>query len=257
MKNKLIKGLFGFGLILLMTTGVYANVGYGDWVNGGGIGGALPGDAVNAVVGEVDGAIYSASITWTSMQYNYKYDEEYDIYKWVVTNKCELINAQGGAIDGGSNIASDYDNLYTDSTCSTEYEGETTDEELLSQGVYGSIYGGKIIITDNSKLGTITPSITWTSTDDYSYVHADVLVGTPVVTYDAGPGYCGPTEMNGMQYCNSLIGQNGIDTSLSDDYRFDNKYYLKLKLSGSSEGVSTRPTTGDTIGSLTISFEAN
>ncbi len=263
MKNKLIKGLFGLGLGLsafALTTGVYAQVGAGDAINGGFELGTIGDNNVNVVVGEIDTPVYNVQISWTSMQYNYKYNEETHIYEWVVTNSCKRLYSDSGQ-DGYVVTVEDKQNaesLYDDASCTIEYTGNV-EEEIVNEEVYEKITGGKIVITDASTLGYVIPSITWTSGEGYETVDANIYLGRPSVTYDVGAEVV--VESDGMYYDYSLIGENGINNvQLPYEYNINNKYYLKLTLFNKGYGDTTTspvvPTTGDQIGQVTVSLMA-
>lgn len=257
MKNKLIKGLFAFGLMVslfnMANVNVYA-VG-GTFDNGGTIvEDDLSDREVSVVVGEVDVPVYNVELSWTSMQFNYRYDEITSSYIWKVTDECKLIES----IDETYL----YDSLHGDSWCSSVYEDENLTDAIEEGMLYGKILGGKITIVDSSSLGNVIPSIEWSSNEGYEAVQANFKYNTWDNICDESNENC---EYEFVSH-NLNLNLNG-KTELPEETRViggcmggpdwsycESRFYLNLSLNTNTSLGTVKPTKGDVVGHLTISF---
>ena len=186
-------------------------------------------------VGEVDASLgtYDIEITWDSFVFDYVYDEETDSYKWI--------------------------NTYT----------ETKE--------------GTFSITNKNNINyPIIPTVTWTSAENYDFVkgvikeEGSVCIEEEYNEEDFNQGF----QLTGAQCnANSDLSYNDPNHSYDPDKyytvgaRFKNlinnqpkgwdpgeegvyNYPLALSLENDPTKEAKTPTAGDTIGTITITFEA-
>jgi len=162
--KKLLMGIFG--LTLLLPLGVFAEVADIDSVEEGN-------NSANAevTVGNVAVPVYSVELTWMNLSFDWVYDSENNTYGWVSTPSCEGYPPYGEGINIETDIRealASGKKLYTNNTCTNQiYEYDETVEEYY----YSYTVPTMIEIVDRSENGAIQPSITWNSTDEYSYVN--------------------------------------------------------------------------------------
>jgi len=257
-KIKLIKGLFGFGVGLFLfslTTVVNAYVIGADGIIGDDsiteepILSTQTDKNVEVVVGEVDVPVFSVMITWTSMKFNYKYNEETYSYDWVASDSCYRLGneTEGITVEDKQNAYS----LYNDDACTVEYTG-SVDEIIEDEVVYEKVPGGRIVIEDTTELGSITPNVKWTPSQEYDIVRTTITAGTNMLNRTV----CGATE-KGITYCSISGDYNTEPVALSKEHRLDNKYYLQIHLYNATSKEDFSPNTGDTLGYITISLTDN
>ncbi|MBQ7136756.1 MAG: hypothetical protein IJO43_02110 [Bacilli bacterium] len=266
MKNKLFRGLFGFGIALLLfavTTSVYANT-YGEgngWHSVNGVGPTETQD-ISISVGDVDVPVYRVAISWSSMSFNYKYNEEISAYQWEAGKTCyQLISRFGdaGAIIVTADDKNNAEELYDDSSCSVPYTGNIN-EDSEHEIVYATRTGGKILIEDNSTYGAVIPSFHWEAEDDYTYIRPQLLESVdPATTYDVAGGhpssFVGCTLEGNIEKCYNWAG-NLDEADVYSTLNQTKKYEYKLTLQTMMTEGQVNPNTNDSIGQLTISLTA-
>ena len=157
MKNKLIKGLFGFGLILLMTTGVNAQ----------GITSIEEGNnsaSSEVMIGNVEVPVYEAEIIWQDLTFDWAYNEVTKEFEWRKPKVCSQYYSKEEvetALQKGEKV-------YSDNTC----ENRTWSYEEGDEKTYYYIYETNksvIGIEDMSQKGEIVPTVTWKSSEKYKF----------------------------------------------------------------------------------------
>lgn len=245
----------------------------------------------NVVVGEIDVPVYSVDIIWGDMTFDYKYNGYNGKYEWREQIECIKLESD-------SYYDSDSSRIYMDSNCDERYIPSEYDslETLIDRGFYeaitkmdelefGWVFAGEIQVHDGSHIrdnygGFITPTLTWTSENEYSYVEGDFLYtdmcsllnsdqlaeliaeGDSIYT-DSG---CENLEVDTLypndQYYGWVekIGHNKVTLPVTSAmagfmYGGDRTMYsaeLKLKSVGNS---NIMPTAGDIIGRITVNIE--
>ena len=234
MKNKLIKGLFGIGLVcMLFGTVVYANTG-SEIINSTEEGN----NSVDAdvTVGNVEAPVYSADLYWESLSFDWVYDNSTKSFDWAPTPICTFFYPEDGmtfedAFASGMSI-------YGDSTCSTK--AETYDESIQEYYYLRERENVFINITDLSQSGEIVPSVEWNSSEKYNNVIGKISY------YDSDKSVCSVIESEEMLdyalerevtlYSDSVCSINVVDTNL--EY-LEDTYYAFVNIDSIEELIGS------------------
>ena len=278
--KKLIMGIFG--LMLLLPISVNADNNFQTITD------AETFDT-NATVGtDLDNAIYSVSISWDSLEFNYKIID--GIYKWYPKEKTTCKGKTINALEEYTALVTEGYIFYTDNSCTMESNGyaiDTTEYYYLHDPYDdGSTY---IQINDYSVNGRVVPSVEWVSSNDYNFVEGKIsyeyLYSTECTSLTEGYiEYVKATDKEifvdsecqdqyylsaddivyeeGKYYFNNEIWSYTTlnDKEIPDTGRIsrdgDNYFYnLKLRLE-SKEETQKKPVSGEVIGTITITIRA-
>lgn len=224
-------------------------------------------------VGDVDAEVYSMSIWWEDMNFNYLYNEYKDGYEWVTTidpgMSCGNISLsstnQGVEFNGGTpydswnEVLEERNNQKFTSHYAYESPGYLTSsiedvgnrlfksdlnkiQETDNIMVCSYVYVNQIVLYDESRGGKVCPQISWERNDAYSFVDIKGYVwntGEPI--YD---------EL-GEEIRYSEI-ENGYIDGEAGDYR---QWTYGIGLENNTDDFEL-PTSGDTIGTVTINLIA-
>lgn len=284
MKNKLIKIMTGLGVFALALT-VNAQETDSTTINST-VAGSNSSNAT-VTVGTVEAPVYEVAVIWNDLTFNWVYDSETNDFGWKPVPICYNIDATEenvqGVLDSGSKV-------FTNDTCTERaysYSSEATAYYVLDERTTTTIG-----IEDMSQNGQIVPSIEWNADEKYEDVTANFSYtgeGCVVLPSEAAFNYakelgkqlyngntCETTVNsegfiqnnyyvmanttlpltgkeipdNGRQSAAGSMGVDGISFPPTEFTR--NHYYVHLAL----EGGSTTPTTGDAIGTITVSIRA-
>lgn len=238
-------------------------------------------------VGTVEAPVYEVAVIWNDLTFNWVYDSETNDFGWKPVPICYNIGAAEenvkDALDNGKKV-------FTNNTCTeraSSYNSDATEYYVLEDRTTTTIG-----IEDISENGQIVPSIEWNADEKYKDVTANftytgegcVLVPSEAafnyVKEQGQPLYNGDTcetsinaegFINDMYYVKSITsmpltgneipdngrqsgaGSMGVDGITFPPVGFTRNYYfVHLAL----EGGSTIPTTGDAIGTITVSIRA-
>lgn len=273
MKSKLFKAVFGIGLFALALN-----------VNANTINSVTEGsNTTNATVtvGEVEAPVYEVEVSWDDLTFDWTYNSETNKFGWTPSKVCVPVDTSDFDI---------YEEFYTDSTCSTEvteYIGGTDYYRLESRK------SASISIQDYSENGQIVPSIKWNSSSKYEDVvgnfkyygetcavieseetfehlkdrnlYTDSTCSTKVSTtpiFEAGKYYV-LTEREGLNLTSEELPDAARTGGAGDCFGGDEGMFCSsddwagiYKLSFNLEGGTTNPTSGDEIGTITVSIRA-
>lgn len=283
MKNKLFKLIAGLGVFAFAFT-VNAEVTDSTTIN---VAEGQTSSNATATVGTVETPVYEVVVIWNDLTFNWVYDSETNDFGWAPVPICYGIdpteeNVQD-ALDRGEKV-------FTDRACESRtynYNSETAEYYILDERKSTSIG-----IEDISQNGQIIPSISWKADTKYADVNANFTYtgeGCTLIPTEAAFNYVkseGKTLYNsntcettvnsegfiknsyyvianttlplasgedipdtGRQSAAGTMGVDGITFPLKDFTR--NQYYVQLAL----DGGETTPTTGDTIGTITVSIK--
>lgn len=284
MKNKLIKIMTGLGVFALALT-VNAQETDSTTINWT-VAGSNSSNAT-VTVGTVEAPVYEVAVIWNDLTFNWVYDSETNDFEWKPVPICYNIDATEenvqGVLDSGSKV-------FTNDTCTERaysYSSEATAYYVLDERTTTTIG-----IEDMSENGQIVPSIEWNADEKYEDVTANFSYtgeGCVVLPSEAAFNYAKElgkelyngntcettvnsegfiqnhyyvmanttlpltgTEIpdNGRQSAAGSMGVDGISFPSTEFPR--THYYVHLTL----EGGSTTPTTGDAIGTITVSIRA-
>lgn len=238
-------------------------------------------------VGTVEAPVYEVAVIWNDLTFNWVYDSETNDFGWKPVPICYNIGAAEenvkDALDNGKKV-------FTNNTCTERaysYNSDATEYYVLEDRTTTTIG-----IEDMSQNGQIVPSIEWNADEKYEDVTANfsytgegcvVLPSEAAFNYAKELGkqlYNGATcettvnsegfiqnnyyvmanttlpltgkeiPDNGRQSAAGSMGVDGISFPPTEFPR--THYYVHLAL----EGGSTTPTTGDAIGTITVSIRA-
>lgn len=259
----------------------------------------------NVTVGSVDTPVYSVDITWGDFSYDWVYDSTTSEYKWENTKmtKCGQVMPEDAGSTTGIYASINYTadeyaaevtkgNIYSDTTCSTTIDSVAY-ADIMSTPVYskfeGEAYQG-LVISDNSSLGQVVPSVAWTSGANYDWVTGKFLynscdfncaavtdetmfnemyqlysdsscsaaVDKSQVTYQANTFYamqggCVQDSMTSGALPDSSRQFGGVNAETGV---IGYAYFVDFELEVDSSKTIITPKSGDTIGSITVSFAA-
>ena len=283
--KKLIMGILG--LMLLLPIGVDASGPKLEWEI---INSITEGDNsidASVTVGEVDVPVYSVQISWQNFRFEWKYDKKLNSYGWKAAEICQPLNITTS--ESFDEFSADRI-IYTDNACMTE---TTSYDESITEYYYRlddfsltDDNGAYILITDQTENGSITPSLTWNATEDYGYVEGKFSY------FLRRENVCKPATKEDIETFSFVYSDNECKTEWIDadtieyeegkyfvvtevrDYTLlttptvpsaarvenDNSgirtYELVLQLENKVQPQKT-PTTGEKIGTVTISISAN
>ena len=263
-KRNLLMGIIGCGLLFIQTVKA-ETVNFPEVTETG----------KNVVVGEVETPVYSVDITWGNMEFDYVYNEVTGKYEWKSELTCEKLESWD---KDTYNLG--WNDIYSDESCTNSATYSSFEEALDSNAYKGyDDISSSIVITDNSVRGHVAPKLYWTSESDYDYVigefygdgfecglieedkfpyykdfaiYSDAACEVSVIDQNPVFGnmpYYGPmTSYKNIQYGEIL------KSTLGDQDHSTYVTYLRLKNDTTKE--ITTPKSGDTIGRVTIIFEA-
>lgn len=277
--KKLLMGIFG--LMLLLPMGVNASAAKAEIEVLYDITDSMTADAT---VGEVDVPVYSVEIIWRNFRFEWKYDKELNSYGWKAAEICQpLYITSSESFDEYSA----YRIIYTDSACMTETTSYDENIPAYYYKLSSQLEDNKrahIAIRDNTENGSITPSLTWNATENYGYVEGKFSyfltrenvckpatkeefesfgnvysdneckterIDADTVEYEEGK-YFVVTSVNDY----TLLTTPTVPAAARVEYTNRAEYQLTLHLENKEQPIKT-PTTGEKIGTVTISISAN
>ena len=199
----------------------------------------------NVTVGDVDTPVYEVEIGWSNMVYDWAYLADTGTYGWRVHPGCsyaDIENAQG--------FENYTKQLYTDNTCTTEattYDSET-DYYYVDYDVASNIW-----IVDVSAFGRITPSINYTINNAYNFT-------TMSFTYDGLDGAQHSLSTGTIPDAARICAAGEIDEqtgAIDCGMHALDAYSINPKLEIDTSKTITTPTSGATIGTITVTFATN
>lgn len=210
------------------------------------------GDTQEIKVGTVDTLVYSADVVWSDFKFDYLFNQYKYEWEWVTQNDPEMDCRLGYT---GEPLGFDFLNelnttenefgyysayAFKDSNHKVRfYKDEIIENDALStpERVYVCGYNkeAKIWVYDNSKVGKVNPKISWTGTEEYSFVDIN--------------GYIYDSNSDSMIEItnNHFVTDSEIDTG----WDTDRQWTLGIGLTNNTDDFVT-PTTNDIVGTVTI-----
>ena len=225
---------------------------------GGAFATGLGSDSKPATVGEVGETIYSVDILWGDMVFDWTYWDAPGTYNFKPRMSCEKYTLGSSQLESRMiYFASDWERLYSDSACTERVTdlgagALPNGDPRYANGTefYVKEVNSSIIVHDHSQNGRVKAQVSFTATDDYSWVSAHFIEHC---TENSLPyGYCQRPDMGSLQG-NEL--ENGYLYTAGFAYYDLLHGYLILLGDDSDRTNVIEP--GQTIGNITITVSAN
>lgn len=278
--KKLLMGVFGLGLMLSFVTvkaetidNVEEDTNY---------------TSADVTVWNVETPVYNVEIEWEDLSFNWEFDEISGEYGWT-RNACVPLSEEVKNSITEANYKSYVTRISTDKNCSTgnSLQAQNITYEVASQNLdnyymisYNSVHFDyhRISIVDKSENARITPSIEWTSTENY-----DWTIGEFYELIEPSCVEVTEEEFSDLDY-NMMYTDSSCQTKLEDEnatwaddsyYKYgnisfekittkeipdslrnENNYYdIHFKLGIDKTKTIKTPEIGDKIGTVTISIK--
>lgn len=274
--KKLLMGVFGLGLMLSVVSVQAQTI---DTAEGTA--------SADVTVWNVDTPVYNVEIEWDGMEYNWVYVEQTGEYRWD-RNLCTVVPEDVKNNLTKENFTDIYAyQLFKGRNCSpsnsvfnigTSYEDVIANlDDYYYTPAFGGFGGTTITITDNSEKAAITPSIEWTSAENYDWTVAkfftfedaclsitedefDSIIKSSIPVYTDSNCSVRLDDRNVTWSENSYYypgsRENVISTKeLPNSLRIDNTYNLLMTLEIDKSKEIITPQIDDKIGTVTISIK--
>ena len=199
------------------------------------------GDAdASATVGTVDTPVYEVQVNWHHLTFDWKYNDQTQSYSWRSHLYC--IEEEYGSIDWEE----EWRAFYSDNTCETPFEHTNQDNLESSDKLYYRNYLNPIVvISDRTQNGSVDIGISWTPVQKYDFTTASFSYSTEGID-----GYEEYVPFNSSTIPTEARHECG--QGLCNYY-----YDISPTLGVDTTKTVTTPTTGETIGTFTVTVETN
>ena len=202
----------------------------------------------NVTVGDVETPVYEVSVMWGSMVFDWAYLTDTGEYGWKIHPECVEMSGMVGDEEFFNQYIEEGKTLYSDDVCTVEKTTYNTGDkyyELQDPEPF-------IRVEDMSTGGKVTPSIDFSANNKYDFTTLAFKYYGMNAQYNTLNTSTLPAD---ARFCSSNnIGQSG-NLECNEDERF--VYSISIELGVDSSKTVTTPTTGETIGTITLTFASN
>lgn len=187
--------------------------------------------STNVTLGSIGDSTISVDILWDDMTFDWEYNDAVGVNILKPRTSCK-------AYAGNSKVAgfaADQGRAYSDSSCTTKFEGYASGAVTIPETLYVKDVSGSIMVIDNARTGRLKVGVEFTPSTAYSWVDSAMFYG-----------YCDYIDYG---YCNDP-GRGGA--GITELEPFDNLYHGTLFFAPTSAQPTTEMEIGDTIGTVTL-----